>query len=48
MQTFNPTTGYKLDVRTTGRYMNLKVQMDGSTNPKLGKLQFDIKLAGKR
>jgi len=48
LQTFNPTTGYKLDVRTTGRYMNLKVQMDGSTNPKLGKMQFDIKLAGKR
>jgi hypothetical protein len=48
MQTFTPATAYKLDVRTTGRYMNLKVQMDGSTNPQLGKLQFDIKLAGKR
>ena len=48
MQTFTPATAYKLDVRTTGRYMNLKVQMDGSANPQLGKLQFDIKLAGKR
>lgn len=48
MQTFTPATAYKLDVRTTGRYMNLKVQMDGAANPQLGKLQFDIKLAGKR
>jgi hypothetical protein len=48
MQTFTPATAYKLDVRTTGRYMNIKVQMDGSTNPQLGKLQFDIKAAGKR
>jgi hypothetical protein len=28
--------------------MNLKVQMDGNKNPKLGKMQFDVKLAGKR
>lgn len=47
-QTFNPATSYKLDVRTTGRYMNIKVQMDGNTNPQLGKLQFEIKPAGKR
>jgi len=48
LQTFNPSTSHKLDVRTTGRYMNLKVQMNGNTNPQLGKLQFDVKLAGKR
>ena len=48
MQTFNPTNSYKLDTRTTGRYMNIKVQMDGDKNPQLGKIQFDVKLAGKR
>jgi hypothetical protein len=48
MSTFNPSSAYKVDLRATGRFMNLKVQMDGATNPKLGKLQFDIKLAGKR
>ena len=48
MQTFDPTNSYKLDTRTTGRYMNIKIQMDGDKNPKLGKLQFDIKKAGKR
>ena len=48
LKTFNPANSHKLDVRTTGRYMNLKVQMDGNKNPKLGKMQFDVKLAGKR
>ena len=48
LKTFNPTNSHKVDFRTTGRYMNLKVQMDGNKNPKLGKLQFDIKLAGRR
>jgi len=48
LTTFNPSTAYKVDLRATGRYMNLKVQMDGTTNPKLGKLQFDLRLAGKR
>jgi len=46
--TFNPASAYKVDLRTTGRYMNLKVQMDGTTNPQLGKLQFDVRLTGKR
>ncbi len=46
--TFNPSTSYKIDVRATGRYMNLKVQMDGTTNPELGKLQFDVRLTSKR
>lgn len=48
LSTFNPTSTFKVDLRATGRYMNLKVQMDGDTNPKLGKLQFDVRLAGKR
>lgn len=46
--TFDPTTNTKLDVRVTGRYLNLKVQMDGNKNPRLGKMQFEIKQAGRR
>ena len=46
--TFNPVTDHKVDVRTSGRYMNLKVTMNGTTNPQLTKLQFDIKMMGVR
>ena len=46
--TFNPATDHKVDVRTSGRYMNLKVTMNGATNPKLSKLQFDLKVMGVR
>ena len=46
--TFNPVTDHKVDVRTSGRYMNLKVTMNGTTNPQLSKLQFGIKLMGVR
>jgi len=45
---FDPATGYKVDVRVTGRYLNLKVQMDGSKNPRLGKMQFETRKAGRR
>ena len=45
---FNPATQYKVDTRTSGRYMNLRVTMDGATNPELTKLQFDIKVIGVR
>jgi len=48
LSTFDPTSAHKVDLRVSGRYMNLKVQMDGATNPKLGKLQFDVRLTGKR
>jgi len=46
--TFNPVTDHKVDVRTSGRYMNLKVTMNGTTNPELTKLQFDFKMMGVR
>jgi hypothetical protein len=46
--TFNPASNHKVDVRTAGRYMNLRVTMSGSTNPELTKLQFDLKLMGVR
>ena len=45
---FNPATQYKVDTRTSGRYMNLRVTMDGATNLELTKLQFDIKVIGVR
>lgn len=46
--TFNPATDYKVDTRTSGRFMNLRVTMNGATNPELTKLQFDIKVIGVR
>jgi len=46
--TFNPASNYKVDTRTSGRYMNLKVTMSGATNPELTKLQFDVNLLGVR
>ena len=46
--TFNPATDHKVDMRTSGRYMNLKVTMSGATNPELTKLQFDVKMMGVR
>ena len=46
--TFNPASNHKVDVRTAGRYMNLRVTMSGSINPELTKLQFDLKLMGVR
>ena len=45
---FNPATDYKVDTRTSGRFMNLRVTMNGATNPELTKLQFDIKVIGVR
>jgi len=45
---FNPATTHKVDVRTSGRFMNLKVTMNGPVNPELSNLQFDIKVIGVR
>ena len=45
---FDPASAHKVDVRTAGRFMNLKVTMNGTTNPELTKLQFDIKVIGVR
>ena len=45
---FDPASAHKVDVRTAGRFMNLKVTMNGTTNPELTKLQFDIKVIGAR
>jgi len=45
---FNPALTHKVDVRTSGRFMNLKVTMNGTVNPELTNLQFDIKVIGVR
>jgi hypothetical protein len=41
-------TSNKLDLRKTGKYMNLRVSMIGTSNPELTKMQFDIKTGGKQ
>lgn len=46
--TFDPATDHKVDLRTSGRYMNIKVSMNGTTNPRLTKLQFKVKVMGVR
>jgi hypothetical protein len=45
---FDPTTTHKLDIRESGRYVSLKVSMNGSNNPQLTTLQFTLKGAGSR
>jgi hypothetical protein len=45
---FDPTTAHKLDIRESGRYVSLKVSMNGTNNPKLTTLQFTLKGAGSR
>jgi len=47
-QLFNPASSHKIDTRASGRYMNLRVTMNGSTNPQLSKLQFSVKVIGVR
>ena len=42
-KTFTPATGYKLDIRQLGRYFNLRVKMNGTNNPQLTTLQFNIR-----
>lgn len=48
---FDPATSYKIDTRTQGRYLNIKVQMvtDGTpVNPKLTTMRFNMKPTSKR
>ena len=48
---FDPATAYKIDTRTQGRYLNIKVQMvtDGTpVNPKLTTIRFNMKPTSKR
>jgi len=45
---YNPTTSHKLDVRESGRYLNLRVTMDLTTNPKLTTMQFSLRAPSRR
>lgn len=47
-KTFDPASAHKVNVRESGRFMNLRVTMNGTNNPKLTTLQFGIKGQGKR
>jgi len=47
-KSFNPTTSHKIDIREAGRYFNLKLTMDGTTNPQFTTLQFDIRIPSRR
>jgi len=40
---FDPALDHKIDVRQSGRYVNLRVAMSGSVNPKLTSIQFSLK-----
>jgi len=45
---YDPALTYKLDVRDSGRYLNMRVTMNGTVNPKLTTLQFSLKAPSKR
>jgi hypothetical protein len=47
-KTFDPASDHKINVRESGRFMNLRVTMNGTNNPELTTLQFGIKGQGKR
>ena len=47
-QRFTPSTDYKVDKRESGRYFNIKVTMDGATNPQLTTISFDLKGTSRR
>jgi hypothetical protein len=45
---YDPALTYKLDVRDSGRYLNMRVTMNGTVNPKLTTLQFSLRAPSKR
>ena len=47
-QTFTPSTDYKVDKRVSGRYLNVRVTMSGTINPKLTTISFNLKGTGRR
>ena len=47
-KTFDPANDYKVDTRESGRFMNLRVTMNGTNNPKLTTLQFGLRVLSKR
>jgi hypothetical protein len=47
-RTFDPSSGYKVDTRQSGRYINIRVTMSGTVNPKLTSIQFSLKPTSRR
>jgi hypothetical protein len=47
-KTFDPASDHKVNVRESGRFMNLRVTMNGTNNPKLTTIQFGLRGQGKR
>ena len=46
--TFDPADDFKLDVRTNGKYLSLRVTMDGTKNPKLTSIAVTLRVSGIR
>ena len=47
-KTFDPASDHKINVRESGRFMNLRVTMNGTNNPELTTIQFGLRGQGKR
>ena len=47
-RTYDPSSGYKVDIRQSGRYVNIRVTMSGTVNPKLTSIQFSLKPTSRR
>jgi len=47
-RSFDPDTNYKVDVRQSGRYLNIRITMSGTINPKLTSIQFSLKPTSRR
>jgi len=45
---YDPSGSHKVDVRQSGRYINVRVTMSGTTNPKLTSIQFSLKPTSRR
>jgi len=45
---FNPANDHKLSFRETGRYFDMKVEMNSTTNPEVTAMEFDVNPRGKR
>ena len=47
-KTFDPLTQFKSDHRVSGRFLNIRVQMSTTVNPKLTTMQFKVRPSGFR
>ena len=47
-RSYDPTVSHKIDIRQSGRYLNVRVTMSGVINPKLTSIQFSLKPTSRR